>query len=81
MTIVSGLKSKKVNLSNVKSIIFDRGKEFAKWKNIEESTIIDVFFNDLGSPGQRGFNENSNGIVRKNLPKINRFIKKQSNKN
>lgn len=61
--------SKTVNLSKVKSIIFDRGKEFAKWKEMEESTKIDIFFSDPGSPGQRGLNENSNGIVRKDLPK------------
>jgi len=61
--------SKKVNLSSVKSIIFDRGKEFAKWKEIEKSTKINIFFSDPGSPGQRGLNENSNGIVRKDLPK------------
>jgi len=61
--------SSSINISKVKSIIFDRGKEFAKWKELESSIGVDIFFSDPGSPGQRGLNENSNGIVRKDLPK------------
>jgi len=53
----------------VKTITFDRGKEFAKWKDMEASGKTEVYFSDPGSPGQRGLNENSNGIVRKDLPK------------
>lgn len=60
-------------LSNevLKTITFDRGKEFAKWEEIEKECInqLEIFFGDPGSPGQRGLNENSNGIVRKDLPK------------
>ena len=33
------------------------------------SVNIEIYFGDPGSPGQRGLNENSNGIVRKDLPK------------
>ncbi|QVK17900.1 IS30 family transposase [Mycoplasmatota bacterium] len=53
------------------TITFDRGKEFSKWKEIEQESLVDVgiYFGDPGSPGQRGLNENSNGIVRKDLPK------------
>lgn len=55
----------------IKTITFDRGKEFSKWEEIEkESKIsVEIYFGDPGSPGQRGLNENSNGIVRKDLPK------------
>ena len=53
----------------VKTITFDRGKEFAKWKDMEALGKTEVYFSDPGSPGQRGLNENSNGIVRKDLPK------------
>lgn len=55
----------------VTTITFDRGKEFSKWQEIENESLVDVniYFGDPGSPGQRGLNENSNGIVRKDLPK------------
>lgn len=53
----------------IKTIIFDRGKEFAKWKEMESLERCEIYFSDAGSPGQRGLNENSNGIVRKDLPK------------
>lgn len=53
----------------VKTITFDRGKEFAKWEDMETSGKTEIYFSDPGSPGQRGLNENSNGIVRKDLPK------------
>ncbi len=35
----------------------------------DSSVNIEIYFGDPGSPGQRGLNENSNGIVRKDLPK------------
>ena len=59
------------NLGNecIKTITFDRGKEFSRWQDIEISGKTEVYFSDPGSPGQRGLNENSNGIVRKDLPK------------
>lgn len=55
----------------ISTITFDRGKEFSKWKQIEKESFVDVeiYFGDPGSPGQRGLNENSNGIIRKDLPK------------
>ena len=55
----------------VNTITFDRGKEFSKWREIEKESHmgVGVFFSDPGSPGQRGLNENSNGLVRKELPK------------
>ena len=53
------------------TITHDWGKEFSKWKEIEqESKIpIEIYFSDLGAPGQRGLNENSNSLVRQDLPK------------
>lgn len=55
--------------NGIKTIVFDRGKEFAKWKEMESLERCEIYFSDAGSPGQRGLNENSNGIVRKDLPK------------
>lgn len=56
---------------SIKTITFDRGKEFSKWKEIEQksSIPIEIYFSDPGAPGQRGLNENSNSIVRQDLPK------------
>lgn len=59
----------KVPEKGIKTIVFDRGKEFAKWKEMESLERCEIYFSDAGSPGQRGLNENSNGIVRKDLPK------------
>lgn len=53
----------------IKTVVFDRGKEFAKWEEMEATGRTEIYFSDPGSPGQRGLNENSNGIVRKDLPK------------
>lgn len=60
-----------IDNSCISTITFDRGKEFSKWSEIEKDSLVDVeiYFGDPGSPGQRGLNENSNGIVRKDLPK------------
>src|SRR5699024_8343219 len=54
-----------------KSIIFDNGKEFSNWKNISNKQNIDIYFADPGTQSQRGLNEHSNGLLRKNgLPKV-----------
>ena len=53
-----------------KSTTFDSGKEFSNWKSISNEHDIDIFFADPGCPGQRGLNEHSNGLLRRNgLPK------------
>lgn len=58
-----------------KSITFDCGKEFSNWKSISNAHDIDIFFADPGCPGQRGLNEHSNGLLRRNgLPKQMDFI-------
>lgn len=48
-----------------KSITFDCGKEFSNWKQISNHNDIHIYFADLGTPSQRGLNENSNGLLRK----------------
>lgn len=48
-----------------KLITFDCGKEFSNWKQISNKNDIDIYFADPGTPSQRGLNENSNGLLRK----------------
>ena len=53
---------------------FDCGKEFSNWRSISNSNDIAIFFADPGTPSQRGLNEHSNGLLRRNgLPKTMDF--------
>ena len=60
------IKSMIVIEQRIKSITFDCGKEFSNWKSISNVHDIDIFFADLGCPEQRGLNEHSNGLLRRN---------------
>ena len=53
----------------VKTITCDRGKEFAGWKEIEDSLNCDIYFADPYCAWQKGTNENSNGLLREYYPK------------
>ena len=60
----------------IKSITFDRGKEFAPWKGLCNKHDIYFFLADAGSPSQRPLNEHSNGLLRwDGLPKQTDFNK------
>lgn len=60
----------------IMSITFDRGKEFAQWREICNKHDIYIFFADAGSPSQRPLNEYSNGLLRQDgLPKQTDFNK------
>jgi IS30 family transposase len=50
--------------SLIRSLAVDRGKEFAKYKDIETKLSTDVFFADPYCSWQRGTNENTNGLSR-----------------
>lgn len=52
-------------LNLFKSITFDCGKEFSNWKSISNQHDISIFFADPGCPSQRGLNEQSNGLLRR----------------
>ena len=53
-----------------KSITFDCGKEFSNLKNMSNATDVSIYFADPGTPSQRGLNEHSNVLLRKDgLPK------------
>jgi len=64
--IISKIKS---TGSTVKSITFDNGSEFSRFKDLEKATNSQVYFADPRSPWQRGLNENTNGLLRRYFPK------------
>ena len=53
----------------VKTIICDRGTEFANWRNIGKRLGCEVYFTDPYCAWQKGTNENSNGLLREFYPK------------
>ena len=53
-----------------KSFTFDNGKEFSNWKSLSNQHDVSIYFANPGTPSQRGLNEHSNGLLRKDgLPK------------
>lgn len=56
-----------------KSFTVDRGPEFLTYRTLQALTGMDVFFCDPGHPGQRGSNENTNGLLRQFFPKASSF--------
>lgn len=48
-----------------KSITFDNGKEFAGWRTIANQFDLNIYFAVVGAPNQRGLNENTNNLLRK----------------
>lgn len=57
-----------------KSITFDNGSEFARWKDMERDLNTTIYFADPHSPWQRGSNENMNDVLRFFFPKGCNFI-------
>ena len=51
------------------SLTYDRGSEMALHKDLAKSLAIDIFFCPAYSPGLRGTNENTNGLLRQYFPK------------
>ncbi|ORI57212.1 IS30 family transposase, partial [Leuconostoc mesenteroides subsp. cremoris] len=56
-------------ISNAKSITVDRGREFAKYDEIEKTLGLPVYFAHPYSPEERGSNEVLNRYVRRFIPK------------
>ena len=55
--------------SLLRSFTVDNGKEFFDYRNMERQLGTREFFADPGCPGQRGLNENTNGLLRQYFPK------------
>jgi IS30 family transposase len=58
-----------------KTLTLDNGKEFARFKELENKTGLTVYFADPYSAWQRGTNENTNGLLRQYFPKGTDFRK------
>lgn len=58
-----------------KTLTVDNGKEFSRFKELEENTGLEVFFADPYAAWQRGTNENTNGLLRFYFPKGTDFRK------
>jgi transposase, IS30 family len=56
-----------------KSLTYDNGSEMASHAILSELTGMTVYFADPGCPGQRGTNENTNGLIRDFYPKATNF--------
>ncbi len=52
-----------------KTLTVDNGKQFARFKELEDTTGLTVYFANPYSAWQRGTNENTNGLLRQYFPK------------
>jgi len=53
----------------IKTFTTDNGSEFAEFKRLGKATKSRIYFAEPYSPWQRGLNENTNGLLRRNFPK------------
>lgn len=60
-------------ISWVKTITFDNGTEFAQHQAMAQVLPVDIYFATPYSSYQRGTNENTNGLIRRYLPKTSSF--------
>jgi transposase, IS30 family len=60
-------------ISWVKTITLDNGTEFAHHQQLTKELGLDVYFADPYAAYQRGTNENTNGLIRRYLPKGTSF--------
>lgn len=51
------------------TLTLDNGKEFSRFKELEDGTGLKIYFADAYAAWQRGTNENTNGLLRYYFPK------------
>jgi len=56
-----------------KTVTLDNGLEFVRHQELTQATSMAVYFADPYCSGQRGTNENTNGLLRRYLPKKTSF--------
>ena len=56
-----------------KSITYDQGKEFSNYQEIDEHFGTSSYFCHAGCPGERGLNEQTNGLLRQFFPRFRSF--------
>ena len=67
-----GCSLSRLKQSHAYSVTFDNGKEFSAHRRIQE-VGIDTYFADPYQSNQRARNENTNGLIRQDLPKSSSF--------
>lgn len=72
---VAAVESRIKNLPSQakKTATFDNGPENQKWQDLEEKTGLKCFFAHPYCSGERGTNENTNGLIRDYFPKKTDF--------
>jgi len=70
-TVISNIRDKLKALPRISrsSVTFDRGSEFLAWKMLEKHVKLGSYYCDPSSPWQKGTNENTNGRIRRFLPR------------
>ena len=67
-TVVAAL-ARRMRRYELRSITWDQGKELALHEHLSGLLGVPIYFADAHSPWQRGSNENTNGVLRRHLPK------------
>ena len=65
--------TKKIPNTKLRTLTLDNGTEFSEHKELEERTVLDVYFAYPYHSWERGTNENTNGLLRYFFPKGSAF--------